>query len=230
MGGRAAYTLATALFMGTMGVLGLFGYFYHFIPAVAVYPILVFVGLEIAAQSFLATPRRHYTAVAIACVPALAALAMNFTNQMWFSPELLDRGHNPAFVANEDLVSKVEAAAVLSRGFILTSIFWASALAMAIDRQLTKSAYYYFAAALCTLLGLMHSPLPDSPIRLPFAFTGMPEALKAMALPAELRGTVFSWAGGYALAGMLLLAWAYYLKRTNQTLSPHAHETEIGPH
>ncbi len=94
MGGRAAYTLVTAIFMGIMGTVGLFGYFYQFIPAVAVFPILVFVGVEITAQSFLATPRRHYTAVAIACVPALAALAVNFMDQIWFP--VLDQGKNPA--------------------------------------------------------------------------------------------------------------------------------------
>ncbi len=145
MGGRAAYTLITALFMGFMGIVGLFGYFYQFIPAVAVFPILVFVGVEITAQSFLATPRRHYTAVAIACVPALAALAMNFMDQIWFP--VLEEGKHPAFAANTELVSKVEAARLLSHGFILTSIFWASALAMAIDRKLVQSAYYYLAAA-----------------------------------------------------------------------------------
>lgn len=230
MGGRAAYTLATALFMGAMGLLGLFGYFYQFIPAVAVYPILVFVGLEITAQSFLATPRRHYTAVAIACVPALAALAINFTSQMWFNPDILDQGRNPAFASNAELASKVETAAVLSRGFVLTSIFWASALAMAIDRRLVKSAYYYFAAAFCTLFGLMHSPLSDSPIRLPISFSGMPEALQSMILPAELCGTVFNWTGGYVLGGALLLLWALFLKRTHQTLPLSEHETEIGPH
>ncbi len=93
MGGRALYTLITALFMGVMGTVGLFGYFYQFIPAVAVFPILVFVGVEITAQSFLATPRRHYTAVAIACVPALAALSMNFMDQIWFS--VLEAGQLP---------------------------------------------------------------------------------------------------------------------------------------
>jgi adenine/guanine/hypoxanthine permease len=222
MGGRAAYTLVTALFMGVMGVVGLFGYFYQFIPAVAVFPILVFVGVEITAQSFLATPRRHYTAVAIACVPALAALSTNFMDQIWFHPSILDQGNNPAFAANHELVSKVHTATVLSHGFILTSIFWASALAMAIDRKLVQSAYYYFAAAACTLFGLMHSPLPNSPIRLPFAFPGMPESLNSLLLPAELRGTVFNWFGGYMLVGLILILWAYYLRTTGQT-QPDGH-------
>ena len=60
-----------------------FGYFYQFIPEAAVYPILIFVGLEISAQSFLATPKRHYPAVVMACIPALAFLSMIFVGQIF---------------------------------------------------------------------------------------------------------------------------------------------------
>ncbi len=219
MGGRAAYTLATAIFMGIMGTVGLFGFFYQFIPKVAVFPILVFVGVEITAQSFLATPRRHYTAVAIACVPALASLAIGFIDQIWFP--ILDQGRLPAFAGNHELANNVETARLLSHGFILTSIFWASALAMAIDRKLVQSAYYYFAAAACTLFGLMHSPLPNSPIRFPVPFPGVPESI---VLPAELRGQMFSWFAGYVIVAVLLLLWALFLKRSGQETPEHQTE------
>jgi adenine/guanine/hypoxanthine permease len=222
MGGRAAYTLATALFVGLLGTTGLFGYFYQYIPAAAVFPILVFVGLEIGAQSFLATPQRHYTAVAIACVPALAVLAVNFIDQIWFDPQILAAGTNPAFQANTELVAKVHTAQILSRGFILTSIFWASALALAIDRKLVQAAGHYFAAALCTSVGLIHSPLPNAPIRLPLPLPGVPAEF---VLDAGLRSTVFNWAAGYLLVGLLMLAWAWYLKRTGQD-QPVFHQTD----
>lgn len=215
MGGRAAYTLATAIFMGVMGLVGLFGYFYQFIPAVAVFPILVFVGIEITGQSFLATPRRHYTAVAIACVPALAFLSTNFIDQIWYS--VLEAGANPAFASNRELVGKLHAATMLSHGFILTSLFWASALAMAIDRKLTKSAIYYFAAAACTLFGLTHSPLRDAPIRLPVPHEWLPATIESLGLTVEQLGTVMHWAGGYAIVGTMLLLWSRFLHATNQT-------------
>src|SRR5262249_16644982 len=72
MGGRAAYTLATALFIGAMGYFGWFPYLFNLLPRAAMFPILVFVGLEITAQSFRATPHRHYPALALAALPALA--------------------------------------------------------------------------------------------------------------------------------------------------------------
>ena len=41
MGGRAAYSLATALFIGSAGLLGYFGFLYVIIPKAAIFPILV---------------------------------------------------------------------------------------------------------------------------------------------------------------------------------------------
>src|ERR1019366_8548578 len=72
MGGRTAYTLATALFIGAAGCSGGFTLLFPWLPRAAMFPVLVFVGLEITAQSFQATPARHYPALALAALPALA--------------------------------------------------------------------------------------------------------------------------------------------------------------
>src|SRR5262249_1660285 len=72
MGARAAYTLATALFVGAAGIFGFFDWIFFVIPKAVIFPILIFIGLEITSQSFQATPARHYAAAALACVPALA--------------------------------------------------------------------------------------------------------------------------------------------------------------
>jgi adenine/guanine/hypoxanthine permease len=201
MGGRAAYTLATAITIGLLGVTGLFGYFYQFIPKATVYPILVFVGLEIAAQSFLATPRRHYTAVAFACVPALAKMAV-----------LLQ-------VTQETIL-------LLANGFILTSIVWASALAMAIDRRLMAAAGFYFGAAAMTLVGLMHCPLPEEQL---FSPTSLPFLPPSAILDKEHLGTVLNWAGGYAIVGLLMVGWHFYLKSTDQLQTAFPND-EFDPH
>ena len=58
MGGRAAYVLATAIFIGSAGLLGYFGFLYAIIPKATVFPILIFVGLEIMSQGVHATHRR----------------------------------------------------------------------------------------------------------------------------------------------------------------------------
>ena len=162
MGGRAAYTLATALFIGILGASGLFSYFYMLIPKSTVFPILIFVGLEITAQSFLATPRRHYTAVAIACVPALAYLAI-------LQLEGLLGVIGPAASAlPEGKVFEIHTIRVLSAGFIFTSLLWAGMLASLIDRKLYRAAMFALVAATAAFFGVIHSPMPGAPIQLPW--------------------------------------------------------------
>ena len=190
MGGRSAYTLATALFVGITGVLGLFGYFYSAIPKATVLPILVFVGLEITAQSFAATPRRHYPAVALACVPALAALA-------WISSSKLLDGREISEFA-EPIRSELQTLLMLSNGFIITSLFWASALAAIIDQKLKRASMWFAVAGACTLAGIIHSPLIQGAVALPWQ------------LPARERGLAWQYAIGYFIVSLLLLAWGFF--------------------
>ena len=164
MGGRAAYTLATALFVGGAGLIGYFGLLFKFIPEAAVLPILVFIGIEITAQSFHATPRRHYAALAVACLPALAKLVMIHVGQFaaW-----LDWDNLPDAVRGE-LQSLVLHMNVLAGGFILTSLIWASAMAKIIDRRFIQASLYMAVGGLLVLFGVMHSPLEGDKMFLPW--------------------------------------------------------------
>lgn len=240
MGGRSAYTLATALFIGASGVFGFFGYFYQWIPEAAVYPILIFVGLEISAQSFLATPRRHYPAVAMACVPALAFLSMIFVGQIFGDPTIRNASFerpsvavagevttpNPedaskvnaveripvaqSQLANGKLKSQLQIAALLSSGFVVTSLLWASSLALAIDRRLFASAGFMGIAGVFTLFGIIHSPLPGSSLSFPFPFPGIKSE---WVLAQEFQPLILQWAIAYGATALMMLAWGYYLQR-----------------
>jgi AGZA family xanthine/uracil permease-like MFS transporter len=154
MGGRAAYTLATALFIGGAGLIGYFSWIFILIPKAAVLPILIFIGVEITAQSFHATPRRHYAALAVACLPAIAKLIMIYLGQF---AAVMDYEKVPPPVA-ANLQSLWLHLSVLSGGFILTSLIWASATAKIIDRRFSMAAVYLSVGGLFTLFGLMHSP------------------------------------------------------------------------
>ena len=202
MGGRAAYTLATALFVGGAGLIGYFGYLYVVIPKVTVYPILIFVGLEITAQSFHATPTRHYPAVALACVPALAALVLIYVDNIFSDAAIQAAGVDIGVLANETLRNNLQTLRILANGFIVTSLLWASALAALIDRRLPLAAGYYAVAALCTGFGVMHSPLPGGPVFLPWA------------LESAAFTTVLRYAGGYATAAVALIAWDAWHRRS----------------
>ncbi len=194
MGGRAAYTLATAFFIGAAGLTGSFAYLYQVIPEPAILPILVFIGLEITAQSFHATPQRHYPAVAIACVPALAALV---TIQ---ADKLLAAGARPGAGLAVELFSMRQLAA----GFIVTSLLWAGLVAALVDRKLLHAAGWCLAAAGLALFGVIHSPYHDGRLLLPWALGDLP-AEAAGRGPHEL-------AAAYALLALLFAAWHAWLR------------------
>jgi len=206
MGGRAAYVLATALFVGSAGVLGYFGYLYVVIPKVTVYPILIFIGLEIAAQSFHATPVKHYPAVVFACVPALATLGLIFVDKTFGDPLLIQNEITIAGLKGESLIGELTTLRILANGFIVTSLVWASALAALIDRRLARAAALFLLAGLCTFFGVMHSPLPGGPLFLPWQ------------LAESSQRFVYQFALGYLLVAALLFAWGLLIQDRSELL------------
>ena len=204
MGGRSAYVLATALFVGSAGLLGYFGYLYVIVPPDTLFPILIFVGLEITAQSFHATPKRHYTAVALSCVPALGYLLIITLDGLLFAVD---------WSKIQDATMKQENILIIrmvSAGFIVTSLIWASGLAATIDRQFFRSAAFFSVAAVCTLFGVMHSPLPGSPVFLPWDLS--PDQSHELNL-------VLQFAGGYFAVAVIMLAWGGWLRMLEKAVA-----------
>lgn len=200
MGGRAAYTAAAGLFIGAAGVFGYFAHIYVWVPQAAIFPILVFVGLEITAQSFHATPARHYPAVALACLPAMAYLVTIFTTP------LLGHLHEHDPSTHESLgplAMQLDTLRLLANGFIITSLLWAAGLASIIDRSLYRAALYFGVAALASLFGVIHSPHAGGNLVLPWPLAAWPAA--------ELRAPYY-FALAYAMSAAMLLAWGAWLR------------------
>ncbi len=197
MGARTAYVLATALFVGAAGIFGFFGWFFFLIPKAVVFPILIFVGLEITSQSFQATERRHFPAVALACVPALAYLALLTLGQVL--PEA-----KPFTELSPSLQGWIQTVTMLSGGFIVTSLLWATMLTHMIDGKLRAAACVLVLAGVFSWFGIIHSPLPAGPIVPPTA--AMEHLRKEGRYKASAFQTPYHWAFGYgAMAGILLL-------------------------
>jgi AGZA family xanthine/uracil permease-like MFS transporter len=205
MGGRAAYTLAAALFVGGAGLLGYFSQLYAVIPKAAVFPILIFIGLEITAQSFLATPRRHYTAVALACIPALAVLVTALADPLVAlatSPSLGVADLDQIASRNAELALNLQVVRTRAAGFIVTSLIWAAALAMLIDRRMKAAAAYFATAGVLSLFGVIHSPLPGSPIGLPWRLPPLPQTAAGV--------TPYHLAAGYAAMAVVVMLWSWF--------------------
>ena len=204
MGGRAAYTLATAIFIGLAGLTGSFALLYELIPAPAILPILIFIGLEISAQSFEATPKRHYPAVAIACVPALAALVIIQTDK------LVAAGASP----EGQLATELYSLRLLASGFIITSLLWAGMTAALIDRKMIRAATWCTSAATLTLFGIIHSPFADGRMFFPWSIGNLP--------PESNGRSPFELMTAYLLLTITFAGWGVWYKRQQNHSSPYA--------
>jgi adenine/guanine/hypoxanthine permease len=153
MGARAAYTLATGLVIGLGAMAGIVSVLIGVLPEAALAPILVFIGLEITGQAFLATPARHAPAVAFAFIPVIAALLL-----IQFGSLLAGLGRGPQDLQGE-AARTFETVRVLGNGFILTALLWGSGVALIVDRRLVAAAGVFALASLASLCGVMHSPL-----------------------------------------------------------------------
>ena len=180
MGARAGYTLADrAGRSASARRSGCSRSLVAVLPEAAVAPILIFIGLEITAQAFLASPPRHGAAVALTFVPVAAAVVLielgGILARLGRSPADLDRrggGPLPDPAGARQRLHPHRAPVGLGPG---------------VDHRPTRGArprLVFAMASLATLFGLIHSPLPSGAVFWP-------------------------WAAGAPLAAMLPLAGAY---------------------
>ena len=159
MGAGAGYAVATGLFVGLGGILGYLPLLVDWIPAAAVAPILIYIGIEVLAQAFTATPSRHAAAVAIAILPSLA-----FVTALEARALLPPGGALPGGETGETL----RALTLLGNGFVVVALVWGAATADLIDRRFFRSAVAFFGAALLCLFGVIHSSAPTATLFLPW--------------------------------------------------------------
>ena len=190
MGGRSGYTMATGLFIGVAAVLGFLSFFVALLPEAAVAPILIFIGIEITAQAFEATPERHYRAVAISFIPVIACLVT-----IEFGQLLGALGKSSADLSG-DALATWQATTILGNGFIVTSLLWGAAFAHVLDHNPGKGAIYLAICSLFSLCGIIHSPLPSGAIFSP------------LTPPTPL---VWHLAAGYAVMAVIftILGWLH---------------------
>jgi len=162
MGAGTGYTILTGLFIGVGSILGFLPFFVDWVPASAVTPILVYIGLEVIAQAFLASPRRHSLAVAISLLPSLAFLAQLEANS------IVTALRSSMDQITGDTGESLRTLTLLGNGFIIAAILWGAATATLIDRRFRASALYLTTGAFFSLFGIIHSPAAGGSFVLPW--------------------------------------------------------------
>jgi adenine/guanine/hypoxanthine permease len=165
MGARAGYTLITGLFIGIGAATGMISMLIGAIPASLLVPILVYVGVEMAAQAGLETSKAHAKALPFALIPVVAYLVMIEVAEFF----------GDAHVSADQLAPASQltltALWMLGNGFVVTSMLWVALVVAMIDAQTMRAALFAALAGLMTLVGLMHSPFADGHLFVPDAST-----------------------------------------------------------
>jgi adenine/guanine/hypoxanthine permease len=189
MGAGAGYTILTGMFIGLGGILGYLPFFVAWIPAAAIAPILVYVGLEVISQAFLATPARHALAVAVSLLPSLA-----FLIALEVTAALGAVGAHPAQLTG-DVGETVRSVILVGNGFIISALIWGAATAELLDGRFRRSAGCLALGALACLFGVIHSPTADGTFVLPWR-----------------AGSLVPWhfAVGYLAAALVIFVTKYF--------------------
>jgi AGZA family xanthine/uracil permease-like MFS transporter len=191
MGARAGYTLLTGLFVGLGGVFGYVSFIVELIPRAVLAPILIFVGLDIISQGFLACPARHAPAVALSYFPTVARLlAIKLTNPSIVPPDRLQA----LLSAPGSELPEMLVIVALGNGFILTAMLWGGFLAELVDRRLRRSALYLVILSFLAFFGVIHSASPDGIMYFPWQ----------LATPL-LRAVPYQFAAAYLVTAGLFL-------------------------
>ncbi len=163
MGARAGYTLATAVVIGGGASVGVVSLLVSLLPEAAVAPILIFIGLEITAQAFSASPPRHAPAIAVSFIPAAAAVVLIQANGL-----LGGVGKSAGDLSGPEGTT-YSTLLVVGNGFVVSALIWGSALVAIVDGRLATAAAIVAAGGVATLFGVIHSPLPSGAVFWPWS-------------------------------------------------------------
>jgi AGZA family xanthine/uracil permease-like MFS transporter len=196
MGGRSAYTVATAFFIGLGGIFGYIPFLAMLLPIACLAPILIFVAFDIVSQAYQETPVPHYAAVSFAMLPSICQLILIILDKA--SPLLTTSALQPHRVAEAlhipvGFAENFGVFILLAHGFILTAMLWGAALAFLIDRRVGAAAAVLGIAGGLSLFGLIHSVLPTGGIYFPWS-----AALLGSRVP-------YHWAAAYVVVAAMVL-------------------------
>ncbi len=189
MGARSGYTLLTGLFIGIGGVLGYVSGLVELLPLAVLAPIIIYVAMDITVQAFEATPKRHFPAVVLAFLPAIAYLLMiKLGNPGIVAPEQFSR----LLTDDSHGIPELMVMVMLGNGFIITAMLWATMLAALIDGARGRASAALLVGAGFTAFGIIHSVQPQGALYWPWTLE-----------PREL-GMVTQWIAAYLVLAALL--------------------------
>ncbi len=192
-GARSGYSALNGLVTLALCTTGLLPLVLRVVPLEVAGPVIVWFGLVTVGQAFVEVPRTHAVAVVLGLVPILAQWATSLVDSVARKAGSSLAEVLPRMGSDFALGGLV----ALGQGALLTSMLWAAALALAIDRKFVQSAAWMFAAAVLAAFGIIHA----------FALT-----------PSGIEGRIGWWVApafalSYAAGAVFLLLCGWYERR-----------------
>ena len=151
-GAHIGYSWLTGVSILLIAFVGLLNLVLSIIPLVALFPILMYIGMVIVTQAFAVTEKRHMPAVALSFMPLIAGfVTLNVTNAIQAVGAELDY---EALAAQGIPLLGWER---LSGGDILVGMVLASIVVFLIDRKFMVATVYSLVAAVLSFFGFLHA-------------------------------------------------------------------------
>jgi AGZA family xanthine/uracil permease-like MFS transporter len=191
-GARSGYSALNGLVTLMLCLTGVLPLVLRVVPLEVAGPVIVWFGLVTVGQAFVEVPANQAIAVAMGLIPMLAQWAASLLDTV-----LAKAGNSlaevmPKFNSGSELA--LGGLIALGQGGLLTSMLWAAALALAVQRKFTQAAAWLGAAAVLAFFGVIHG----------YALT-----------PSGVVGRIGWWAGpefamsyGAGAVFLLVLGWS----------------------
>lgn len=196
-GARSGYSVLNGLVTLVLCMTGLLPLVLNVVPLAVAGPVIVWFGLVTVGQAFSEVPRAQSIAVVLGLIPMLAQWATGI-----LETTVRAAGSSLA-IALPRLGSDLALAGLiaLGQGALLTSMLWAAAMALCIDRKFAQAAGWMFAASVLSFCGVLHS------------YDLSPAGLEGRIGLAMVPSFTLSYAAGSAF----LLVCHWYVRRPSRT-------------
>jgi AGZA family xanthine/uracil permease-like MFS transporter len=155
-GARSGYSALNGLVTLALCLTGVLPLVLRVIPLEVAGPVIVWFGLVTVGQAFSEVPANQAVAVALGLIPMLAQWATSLLDTVLAKAGSSIAAVMPVFagVGSELALGGLIA---LGQGGLLTSMLWAAALALAVQRKFGQAAAWMGAAAVLSAFGVIHA-------------------------------------------------------------------------
>jgi adenine/guanine/hypoxanthine permease len=152
-GARAGYSVLNGLVVLFLCTSGLVPLVLRVIPLEVAGPVIVWFGLVTVGQAFVEVPRTQAIAVVLGLIPIVAQWASSIADTVARAA-----GSSLAQVLPRlETELALRGLLALGEGALLTSMLWAAAMALVIERRFVQAAAWILTAAIFSSIGVIHA-------------------------------------------------------------------------